>query len=387
MVLMRRTLAAVCSLLAGLGLHADEATLRDGRRVTGTLAFDGKRWSFTPAVSIDELLHVRLSPGTAPVLHGRLPMRLLLRDGSHLTGDLGEVDGKTIALATSAAGKLSVPRTAVVGLRHPPGWGLLRADDLDKPPADWKIGDAGSQLTLAEPIAEGRLGISFRAEPETRCVIEAEFAGDPKRRATVELARSCTATVDGLNGESTPLPLAPGRHRLVVRFALGSLSVDLDGQIAWHSLKRGPGGPLVRLALRGRSFDSVVLHRVVDEPRRPVGDAEQDEAWLATGDQLFGRFLRADRQGVVMEGKFGRRVLAWPALRGVFPTGVKPMAPPVGSVRLWIDNGFDSQHDVIEWTVHTFDGRRVIVKHADLGEITLERSAVLRLAWPAHDQR
>jgi hypothetical protein len=421
----RVILIGMLCLLTAADVRGDEAILRNGRRVPGRLALEEGRWSFLPAgrgeaIPGSELSEVRLDSSAVAPLHAALPMRVLLRNGQHLTGGLGEFSGKSVSLRTVAAGRISVPRAAVVGLRQPPGWMLLRADDFEEQPEGWKLegrprckgsatsGERGlaldaagqsAEFVLSEPIKEGRAAVSFRdSATEGNWLVEAEFQLERQTRiASVQFGGGKTygATVSDMKGEAVPVARSDGWHRLVVQFSPTSLRIALDDAILWHELRRGPGGPLkrIRLLCRGESvrgqvvFDDFSLHRACDELRHPPGDPEQDEVWLKDGDQLFGQFVRADREGIVMEGRFGRRVLPWALTRGVFPRPPEKKAAPRDQVRVWLDSGFDSEPDRLDGFVQALDGRRLLLRHADLGEVSLARGHVLRIEWPGDDQR
>src|SRR5581483_5971467 len=170
----------LCLLACPLS-SADEANLPDGRRVQGTLSLDEGRWLFRASsgkesLPLAALRQVRFDAGSSSPLHGCLPVRAVLRDGSHLTGELIELDGKNLALRTAWARRLKLPRSTVAVLRQPPGWLLVRGDPLREKLTGWKIdgkpnfSDNGMSLTapgqavtleLAEPIREGRAAITF----------------------------------------------------------------------------------------------------------------------------------------------------------------------------------------------------------------------------------
>jgi hypothetical protein len=316
---------------------------------------------------------------------------------------------------------LTVPRAAVRAIRQPPGWALVRADDFPDDLKNWKVAGKPArdeqgmvldrvgqtvEYTLAEGLPEGRVAVSFQESDGpagAKWLLEADFLVEKQtRRLTVHLAgegKDYRAAAEGLPGESTAVARSTGRHRAVVQFSATALRVLIDDEVLWHSLKKGPGGRLVRWTIACRAqeperavqgkivFRDFSLHRAIDEFRHPAGDPRQDEVWLLDGDQLFGRFMRADRQGVVIEGRFGRRVLPWTRIRGVFPREREHVAPLRERVRLWLDNGFDSQPDLIEGVVRSLDDRGCVLRHADLGEITLERGRIRRVAWPGNEQR
>jgi hypothetical protein len=197
--------------------------------------------------------------------------------------------------------------------------------------------------------------------------------------------------VEGLNGVARPgCRRSVKPRRLVVQFSASSMRVLLDDHLLWYSLKEGPGGPLIRwrLACVGRAgrqaagqvvFSAFCLQRGLDESRRPAGDLTQDEVWLASGDQLFGRLLTSGREGVTLEGRFGRRSLPWSKVRAVFPRESPRAAPAEDQVRLTFDNGFDAVPDVIYGTLGRLTDRELTLRHPGLGEVVLERGRLRRL--------
>src|SRR5207249_11717418 len=120
----------------------------------------------------------------------------------------------------------------------------------------------------------------------------------------------------------------------------------------------------------------------VEEPRRPPAEPDQDELWLAGGDQLFGRVSRADGRSLTIEGRFGRRTLSWTAVRGLFfRRGPRIAVSDKGErVRLWIDNGYP-QPDELDAAVLSLDARRCRWRHALLGERDMERGRLARVLW------
>src|SRR5205807_10518463 len=103
-----------------------------------------------------------------------------------------------------------------------------------------------------------------------------------------------------------------------------------DGRLWYESAKQGPAARLttIRLACVARSpaqslrgavhFDDLSLAKPLDDLAHPPGDAAQDEIWLLPGDQLFGRIVRADRRGIEIHGRVGKRSLPWTVVRGIF---------------------------------------------------------------------
>jgi hypothetical protein len=254
--------------------------------------------------------------------------------------------------------------------------------------------------TLQEPIEEGRAGVNFHDGRDTSgatWVVAAEFRTPTGPRVvSMVVAGDAThydAKVPDRKGLASRLPRSEGWHRLTVQFSRSSLRVVVDEAVLWYSLEQGPGGPLVRWRmvcrksddspLGGRiAFDEFAVYRAVDEPRRPPAEPDQNELWLAGGDQLFGRVSRADARSLTIEGRFGRRTLSWTTVRGItLRQGPRPsQADKSEYVRLWIDNGH-SQVDELDAVVLSLDGRHCRLRHALLGELDLERGRIARILW------
>jgi hypothetical protein len=115
----------------------------------------------------------------------------------------------------------------------------------------------------------------------------------------------------------------------------------------------------------------------------PPGDPEQDEIWLRSGDQVFGTLLEADRQAIELRGRFGRRSFAWSEVRGLFLR--RPVLPPQTTagehVRLGVRSGLGAEDDQLTGTVQTLDDRRLVLRHAVLGEVAIDRARLSWLSW------
>src|SRR5262249_36754782 len=151
------------------------------------------------------------------------------------------------------------------------------------------------------------------------------------------------------------------------------------------NLDVGPGGPLrqVRLActadkdkVQGAvAFSEFFLARAVDEPRRPTGDATQDEVWRGDGDQLFGRILLADGRSVEIDGH-GKRALVWPAVHGVWlRRDAAPTRTTDGAhVRVAVQTCLSAEPDLLDGVATALDDKALSLKHALLGDVRLERA-------------
>jgi hypothetical protein len=332
-----------------------------------------------------------------------------LRTGERLTGELVSLDADVLRLRTPWSDKVDLPRTVVASVTQVPGLLTLLDDDFRDGAKRWTVtgkpavtgsvvlGEPGQALThlLLKPLSAGRVGVNFegRDQPSgVRWLFEAEFQGDkaPSRVRVIVGGPGDAYAVetDGFEGISRRVARSEGPHRLTVRFGPHSLAVLCDDDVLWHNLERGTAGPLrqVRIACvegekRAGPKGSVVwtefaIAATVDGPQHPPGDPEQDEVWLADGDQLFGQVLRADRRTVDLKGRFGERSLAWPGVRGCFFRKAETPPRPVEGerVRVLLFAPFGGEPDVIEGVVKRRDDKTLTLTHAVLGETVIERA-------------
>ncbi len=418
----RAVLASVLALspLAALAPAAEEARLPDGRRLAGSLTLQAGRLSFTPAsggaaLPIADGASVQFNAPRAAPFRAGFARRVTLRDGERFTGELLGLNGEGLSLRTAWAGKLTLPRAAVASLTWLPGWRPLLEDDFAGGLKAWsvagklEVGPEGVTLTapgqalayaLRAPLAAGRVGVNFQekgAPAGARWAMEARFdgAGGPSRvRVTVAGAGGAIA-VEARGGAVPARRLArsPGWHRLVVGFTPTSLRVTCDDDVLWYDLKRGPGGKLRQLALlciepegaapcRGSvAWSACTVEQAVDVSPRPPGDDKQDELWLASDDQLFGRVLGAGRRGVEIEGRFGKRTFPWADVQGCYfrraAVSAKPAEGP--RVRLELYSGLASGPDVLEGVLTALTAGGLTLEHAVLGKLTIDRGRVRRL--------
>lgn len=417
--------AALClATLLPAARATEEAVLPDGRHLSGTLTFAAGRLRFQPGdgaapLALADLHAVRFAAGpSSPLLVGRAH-RVLLPDGQALTGQLLGLDGECLRLRTVWAAALAIPRPAVSAVTQLPGWNVFFADDFGPGLRGWQatgnpglgeprspagqhgllLSHPGQAVTHAvdPPVAVGWFAVDFRGGESSgaRWLAQADFRGPGKSR-TVRVVvagagENFEAEVPGMVGTSFRLARTPGWHRLRIDFAADALAVTVDDTALWYAPGRGPGGALrqVRLACaetpgsaaRGEvAFADVSLARALPEVPHPAGDPGQDEVWLASGDQLFGRVPRADSQAVEVSGRFGSRALPWAEVRGLFLRET-PAAPPADAqrVRVWLAPGAGEQRDQLVGTVRAWNERGLALDNPLLGECKIDRARLRRL--------
>jgi hypothetical protein len=427
------TLAVVSAALpAAAPARADEATLTDGRRLAAALTLDAGRLHITAAdrsdIPPDRVQHVRFGPASPAPFRAGVVHQVRLTGDQRLTGELLALDAAELRLRTPWRDRLAVPRGTLVGVTCLPGQLVLLDEDFEEGLKAWKL--AGSpQLTtkqhtsgeyallldapgqsaayaLASGPEAGSVGVNFLVPEEVaggRWQMEAAFQGSGgAKTARVTLADGTAAyAVEAPTPRDAGAEVArrPGWHRLAVEFGPASLVVTIDGAVLWYSREKGPGGPLreVRLtcaadkgAVRGAvAFDEFTLTRAVEVLPRPADTSEQDEAWLTSGDQLFGRLTRLDRRGLELEGRFGKRAYSWAEARGAFPkrTAARPVTTDGAHVRLWLRPAAGSEPDELEGVLRALDEWRLTLRHAALGDLEIDRARLLRLKPLFHGRR
>jgi hypothetical protein len=416
---LRRASAVVvvCTVLAAPA-GAGEEGLVGGRRLPGTLSLTREgRLLFTPADRrkgrpTSTFTQVRFNGSTPPPFRAGGAHRLRLRGGGRLTGLFLGLDRESLSLRTAWSLRLAVPRRATLALEHLPGWRTLFAEDFTAGLKPWsargepgvaagavKLSALGQSLRYTPPrLTAGRVGVNFeeRDTPSgARWELALRFAarGGPRAlRVRVAGAGENYDVAGDFKGTAQPVARSTGWHRLVVRFSARSLSVLCDDDVLWFDLKEGPGGPLSEVSLAcvaaGKArvkgavaWTAFTLKRAVAERPHPPGDDGQDELWLAGGDQLFGRVLRADRRGVTLKARFGTRTFAWADLTGWYPRRAGGKERPVkgARVRVWLHSGLAAEPDVLDGVVTALDARRLTLRHQALGELSIDRRSVARL--------
>ena len=402
-----------CLILLTLAAGDEEAVRPDGRHTSGTLTIDTKGClCFTPkgeaALPPEALTLLRFPTAASPVNRPSVGVRVMLPDGQHLSGQLLALDDKTLSLRPAWADKIELPRAAVAAVTQLPGWRTVVEDDFRDGGKAWTVTgkpavDAGTgritlgekgqsaAYALAQPLDGGRAGIAFvetEAARGGRWTFAAEF-GDEKRprvvRVTVAGAGE-TYAVDagGLDGVSRRVSRTAGLHRLLVQHTPRSLRLTIDDQVLWYNLDAGPGGPLRQVRLECSSDDKVqgavafgefFLARAVDEPRRPSGDATQDEVLRGDGDQLFGRILSADSRTVAFDCS-GKRTLPWSALSGLWlrRDAVSPHTTDGAHVRAAVRTCLCAEPDLLDGVATALDDKALTLKHALFGEVRIERN-------------
>ncbi len=418
-------------LLSPVCLRADTAVLPSGERVAGRLQFNGGRWGFVrsdnqKALTPTEMAQVRFPNRPQPTLRVASVHRLLLPDGQQLTGALLGLDQREVRFRTIWKNSLVLPRAAVQAVTQLPGYATMLVDDFAAGLTAWKLtgspklseqnGSSGRQslcldgpgqsaeLAVAEPLTAGRLGINFCSPKVAQGAawwLELHFEGTGTPDPQVLLAdKDGTYQIRGNGAAATPLAASPGWHRLFVDFGDRSLSVAVDERILWLPPQPSAYGPLrsLRLSCVGDGsgkrvsgevyFDDLSLARRIPLRRRPPGDSHQDELWLLSGDQLFGAVASADSRAIQFRLRSRARSLKWADVRGIYfrAPAAHSSATARNPVRISLRSGASAEPDELEGAVLQYDDQHLVLRHATLGDLTIETRYLHRLRWPSKEQ-
>lgn len=423
---MRGSGAVLLMGLAVAAAPADEAVLRDGRRQAGALTFTaGGRLAFVPAGAAAPLpgasvQRIVLPPAPVTPFRAGVVHQVHLPGGQRVSGELLALDDNGARLRVPwAALPLVVFRTATRGVTQPAGQLALLDEDFETLPGPWVLAgspgltedgptsgrhalvlSAGGQSAAwrpARPLMAGSVGVNVRAPDRPvpgATVVELEFsAADGPRRVRVPVAgpsERVGAEAPGTLDEGRPLPKQAGWRRLAVEFGPARLLITLDDQLLWYRRGQGAGGPLAEVRLRREgaegpseavAFDELTVCRAAEPLVRPDVATGDDEAWLDSGDQVFGRLRRAARREVAFEAAGGPFPCSWANVRGVFlaPRPRPPQTSAGEHVRLTLAPAAGREPDELEGVVTALDERRLVLRHAVLGELALPRERLRSL--------
>jgi hypothetical protein len=416
---------------------AERAATRDGRRLAGHLESrgGGRAW-FVPAdagiepLPLEDLADVRFEPPSPGHAWSDPPFQLLLAGDGRLAGRLEAVDDKEIRLEEGPdGGPVRVARAGVRALIQRPGEALILLDEFETlNESHWARN--GSPAIVEEPRLQGRRSLRLMAggmslahrldEPLVAGRLEVAFH-DPGGLVT---GHQVSVLLTFREGRSTP------HIRVVLGFDASTLSVEspggpllavqrLERRAAWHQLAirfgpegtqvlvdgaelahgDAPRGPLVECVLASKSsgaaaaphdlamcFDDFRLSQRAEPQSSLEIEPSLDEVRLASGDQLFGHIVGADRDKVrlTLGADASLTHLDWANVTGLYFRRVpEPAATIAGTwIRLEWQSGStirSRQLDRLEGAIREWrpDGARIEVPY--LGAIEIPRPCIRRI--------
>jgi hypothetical protein len=421
-VYLERFLAIVVCAQFIAAVRADEAVLRNGRRVAGKLELDADgRLRFVSkdsksGMAIGEIHDIRFPDAVAHTALWGAPLRLEFGKSESITGELVELTEKSAIVRTFWSQKVSLPRAELCAVAQPAGWLTFFCEDFEAEKCRLRLTNApklddshtsgrrslrldasgqSAEYRLPQSLEAGRFGINFceiGGSANGRWYVEAEF-GD-KNPVIIQVGGADYSVQTEVHAAATrQVPRSPGWHRLSIRFRQEYLLIGIDEKLLFESGKERQAGTLqaVRLGCKADSktekvrgakcFDDFSIARPLEELRDLRGDPSQDECRLAEGDQLFGRIRHADGRTVELQGGFGKRGLPWSSLRGIYLKKTAPIEARTGdgaNVHLWLDSGFPDA-DELEGVLLKVDAEKLTLRHALFGDLTLDRTRLRRL--------
>jgi hypothetical protein len=417
-------LAVLLFILFVAAVGADEAVLRNGRRLAGKLQLDADgRLRFVSKesmsdVPIGEIHDIRFPDAVVHVALWGAPVRLEFGMSEWITGELVELTEKSATVRTFWSEKASLPRVELRAVTQPTGWLTFFHEDFEaekcrlrltnSPKLDAAEHTSGSrslrldaagqsaEYVLAQPLEAGRFGVNFREVDKTasgRWYVEADFGHKNLVRVEIGGEAEYAVQTEIPAAESRQQSRSPGWHRLSIRFRRAHLLIGIDNKLLFESAeaRHSKGLRAVRLGSKADPkndtmhgavcFDDFSIARPVEELRDLRGDPSQDECRLAEGDQLFGRITHADGRTVELQGGFGKRKIPWTMLRGVFLKKADAADPKTGDgvhVRLWLDSGYPDA-DELRGVLLKLDADKLVLRHAVFGDLTLDRTRLRKL--------
>jgi hypothetical protein len=405
-----------------LQVRADQALLQDGRRATGILTLtDEGRLQFSPNDKAQPLpwsliQHIEVAVASSPLDPLIGVRRVLLSNDQSLTGRFLGWGANGARLHPTGSEALLIPPQAIECVRHPSSMIPVFEDDFRGGLDAWKVhgtpepspakdglklsADQAVDYASASPLDSGTLGVEFALKektPDGRWRIELDFKDETPTR-TVQVIVSVKdregRVRTNLGGpEGSSLACKPGRHRTVIEFGPNRGMITLDDAVLWKDGRRGFGGTLRSVRLAGVEadaknasgttvlFEGLSLARKIAEPRRPAAVPDQDEVWLPSGDQLYGRLVSVNGRSLVLEAGERRLKLAWSEVLGFCPRVATPPPRTLHGewVRVWLTTGTPGVVDELEGVVAKLDDKRLLLQHPALGELSFDRTRLRRL--------
>ena len=396
MALPRKHTLLVLLILVGPG-KAEEAVKHDGTRLPGVL----HKTFFQPAnagprLSFAGLHSVRFTRPLLLPIRARLSHHLLLAGEQRLSGELVRVTEQAVEFRGVFGNVLSVPRAQCMGIVQA-GDDLVQIDESFEGSSPALQSSLKPQRTDAKALSGEKSLLIDAAHPELALRIPPQRHGAAGHRVTLyfhdpaeKAGARCNLTfVFQVKDKTFPLsvPLkpgpifpanAPGWHVLQVEWSEGVVrsyvddhllgSQDIDEQMVLTAIRFGYQGAGNIL------FDALSVAEKVAPLSRSAGPGKMDEVWLASGDQLFGKLVRADAQGLELQSPLGKQVVPWPKVRGIFFSAEAPGPPPGIDVHFRAGPGLPP--DRLTGELVELNEQRLLLRHARLGDVSLERSSV-----------
>ncbi len=273
------------------------------------------------------------------------------------------------------------------------------------------VTSAGSWIRdLPTPLESGRVSLRFEdpglilEQSNATLQIEMEFhdgVTTSRRRVTtrVRLDRDLlgVSAPRGPDLAVQPLERSPGLHVWTCRFGPEGIQIGLDGrELAFGRQPIRDPLTSIGVVLKGAAdrdeageaafrIDDLQVVRAVAPPIGSEADPSQDEVRLASGDQLFGRIVRANPESVALTMLGQTIALPWSEVSGLYlertARASRPVEGPFVAVT-WRPGGSASDADDpdrIEGALREHGPEFLGIESPMAGSIRLPRSWIQRL--------
>lgn len=358
------------------------------------------------------------------------PFQVLLGADGRISGRLAALDVREIRLAEGPGSRpLAIPRGGARALIQRPGEVRALRDDFETiDPSRWsvRVGDptladsprlvgdhslrlpaGGAAVTcrLDDPIGSGRLEVAYHDTGAQvagqRWFVDLTFRGPDSELASIRAIPGWveeTLSVESPKGPRLPvqrLLRRPGWHRLIIRFGPEETELTIDGAELAHG--PGLGLPLVEVRLGTESLagaspprdlavhlDDLSLARFAEPVGRLEVEPSLDEVRFITGDQLFGRVVAADGEGVMFEADGPRTTLTWSEVSGLFFRRGGAMSGPIDGQLARVEwapgPGREARDlDRVEGALVAAGDAEVVLDVPYLGRLAVPRGRLVRL--------
>ncbi len=418
------TLLFAIVFLQAAPTRADEAVLLNGKLVPGTLRFgDGKLTfaSIKPGELIPWSQIDRVEPARQSVSDLSIPFwwQARLINGDQFYCHVQEIESNAIVCDSSWFQNRRVRRGVVQALERPQGWCPLVLQDLGRDAHGWQeTRETGETLTPVGlgglalgpltrglqyapdgPVPLGRIALVLKdttGNGGKRWRFRLELETD-KGKQSVSLTFGANARVD-LQSPGLELRHQNGQisgSTIVVDIDSGEASfrVQVNGQlVGWTEtglknvrlrslvLDAAPDAPPPDGTARLTLHEFALARRLEPIPR-PPSHPELDEAWLESGDQIFGQFqsLSARELGLAMRN--ATRRIPSRLIRGLYPRSAPVYSG--AATTLWQFSLVDlagAEPARLTGTIRSWDKSSVVIVHSLLGEVKVPAAHVRSVA-------
>jgi hypothetical protein len=367
-------------------------------------------------------------PGPEPVASATA-FRVSAGESLRISGLVHSIDESSVKLKLSSQEEeLTLPRPGVQSVIQRMGEARVLADGFDRlDPSRWSIegkasvvanpalsgksslrlpSEGGSiQHRLAEPLSAGSVDLAFFDEGSVvlgrQWFVELTFDGPPGPSVIkIDLGwNEDSLAVECPRGPTLPvqrLARTRGWHRLTARFGPEQTEIAVDGKELAHG--KSPDGQLVAFRLAGSSVgsqanskdlagyvDDLQITRFSELAASSEVDIGQDEARLVTGDQLFGKVLKADSERVDMSIDGKPIALSWNEVAGLYfrrlPAQGKRVDGLLARVE-WQTSASEEPADleIAEGAITAITGQVVTISTPYSGALRIPRPRIRRIA-------